>query len=247
MTKFAPSICYLCVAAMLLPARDPAAKQPHAIHSDQRIKQIAYDPNRVTEIVGTYGYVTTIEFAPDEIITGRTFGDSIAWQTLIRGNHLYLKPVEPQASGNMIVVTDKRTYLFKLDSSVADMTYLVRFKYPALMAGADQNDSGLRSAPMTNNSFNPAAINLNYAAAGQKSAIQLLRVFDDGQFTYFEFGAGTDIPAIYFVESDGTESSVNLHRDGAYLVAERTARMFTLRNGPAHLCVENASFGSARF
>jgi len=224
----------------LWPACDAAAKQPVGLSSDQRIKQILYDPNQVTEIIGTYGYVTTIEFAPGEIITGRTFGDSIAWQTVIRENHLYLKPVEPEASGNMTVVTNRHTYLFKLDSSNTDMTFMVRFKYPELNAGTGTGAAADKSVQRTGKNVNPADLNLNYAAAGHKSARPLLRVFDDGAFTYFQFAGQADLPAIYFLESDGSESSVNVHRDGAYLVAERIARRFVLRNGQAHLCVENA-------
>jgi len=236
MTK-TPAFNLVISAALLLPASWPAAKPPIGLTADQRIKQIVYDPNQVTEIVGTYGYVTTIEFAPGEIITGRTFGDSIAWQTVVRENHLYLKPVEPQASGNMTVVTNRHTYLFKLDSSSTDMTFMVRFKYPELL-----NESGAAAAAekaQQQRHFNPAAINLNYASAGHKSAIALLRVFDDGEFTYFQFEGQSDLPAVYFVESDGTESIVNVHRDGTYLVAERIGRRFVLRNGQAHLCVEN--------
>lgn len=229
------------IALLLVPLSPLAAKEPRGLSSDQRIKQIVYDPNQVIELVGTYGYVTTIEFAPGEIITGRTFGDSIAWQTVIKENHLYLKPVEPEASGNMTVVTNRHTYLFKLDSSTTDMTFMVRFKYPELLnesaptAAADKAQQGMRK------NFNPAALNMDYASAGHKSAIPLQRVFDDGEFTYFQFARQSDLPVIYFVESDGTESVVNVHRDGAYMVAERIGRRFVLRNGQTHLCVENAA------
>ena len=231
-----------CLVVWVVVSAAAQGSQPHALHSDQRIRQIVYDPNAVIEITGTYGYVTTIEFAPDEVITGRTFGDSIAWQTLVRDNQLYLKPVEPEAGGNMTVVTDKRTYLFKLDSSNTDMTYLVRFAYPELLTRSGQAD--VNTSRASGRELRAGMINLNYASAGHRSAIPLVAVFDDGQFTYFEFAAQADIPGIYLVESDGTESMLNLHRDGVYLVAERTARMFTLRNGSAHLCVENRKFAA---
>ena len=233
------------IALLLLPFSQPAAKEPRGLGADQRIKQIAYDPNQVTEIVGTYGYVTTIEFAPGEVITARTFGDSIAWQTVIRDNHLYLKPVEPEASGNMTVVTDRHTYLFKLDSSTTDMTFMVRFKYPEFSTQSGAAAASERFAQQPH--FKPAAINLDYTSAGQKSAIPLLRVFDDGEFTFFQLSQQSDLPAIYFVESDGTESMVNVHRDGVYLVAERIGRRFVLRNGQAHLCIENTRLAKGNY
>jgi len=237
--KATPVRLFGAVVLLMLTISQVAARQPHPVYSDQRIKQVLYDPNQVVDLVGTYGYVTTIEFAPDEVVTGRTFGDSIAWQTLVKENHLYLKPVEPDASGNMTVVTNRHTYLFKLISSTTDMTFMVRFKYPDLLIESGGTAVSAKKPEKSRTDFNPATINMQYAAAGHKSAIALQQVFDDGEFTYFQFAPRTDAPAIYFVESDGTESIVNIHRDGAYLVVERVGRMFVLRNGDAHLCVEN--------
>jgi len=221
-----------------------AAKTPHALVTDQRIKQVAYDPNQVYEIVGTYGYQTTIEFAPDEHIKVRTIGDSIAWQTVLNGSRVFVKPVEPNAATNMTIVTNKRTYFFKLNSATKqrDMTFLVRFIYPNtsmmdLVSGGSQNQGGDRTVK----GFDPSTLNMNYSSAGDKKAIQLKRVFDDGEFTYFLFDKNTEIPAFYIVGSDGTESVVIPRREGAYMVVERTGRMFTLRNGQSHLCVENTA------
>lgn len=218
-----------------------AAKVPLSLATDQRLKQVAYDPNQVYEVTGTYGYQTTIEFAHDEQIKVRTIGDSIAWQTVLNGNRLFMKPVEPNAVTNMTIVTNKRTYYFKLNSATGqkdvDMTFLVRFLYP---------DSSMTDVVSTTQDeqlaiagADPTIRNPNYASAGNKKEIQLKHVFDDGEFTYFQFEKNTEIPSFYIVGSDGTESVVNTRREGAYMVVERTGRMFTLRNGKAHLCVEN--------
>jgi len=213
-----------------------AGKEPRPLAHDGRIKQVLYDPNQVVDIVGTYGYVTMIEFAQGEIVKEKKLGDSIAWQTLIKDRFLYIKPVEPDATGNMVVITNKRTYFFKLKSSNTDMTYLVRFKYPA---GSEINSPDSHGLDKLSRGFNAEAINMNYASTGKTSAIQLKHVFDDGEFTYFQFDQQADIPSFYLVESDGTESIVNSRREGSYMVVERTGHMFTLRNGDAHLCVEN--------
>ena len=216
----------------------PAVTVPRPLSTDDRIKQVVFDPNQVVDIVGTYGYVTTIEFSPDEVIKGRTFGDSIAWQTLIKDNHLYIKPVEPEASGNMTIVTNKHTYFFKLSTSTKNMTYLVRFKYPALLIENELTHSNNRNEDHTSKGIQAAAINMNYVSAGHKALIQLIRVFDDGEFTYFQFDRNAEIPSFYLVGNDGTESIVNTRRDGAYMVVERTGNLFTLRNGSVHLCVK---------
>jgi len=235
--------CFL-IAVMLCSAV-LAAQTPRPILSDSRIRQVVYDPNQIVEVTGAYGYVTTIEFDADETVKDRTFGDSIAWQTLVKDNHLYLKPVEPEAAGNMTVVTNKRSYYFKLSSSDTDVTFLLRFRYPFWQDDAQTpGTDGSAGRTQTSPGFNPAKINLNYASAGHKSSIQLSRVFDDGEFTYFQFAPHSDVPSFYVVESNGTESNVNLHREGDYMVVERVGRRFVLRNGDAHLCVDNVGFST---
>lgn len=215
-----------------------AAKSPHALMTDDRVKQVPYDPNQVYEIVGTYGYQTSIEFANDETVKVVTLGDSIAWQTVPYQNRLFLKPVEPNAATNLTVITDKRTYYFKLTNSKnrASMTFLVRFVYPNSNVNT-YADAG--SSRRVGNGFDPTKLNLDYSTSGNKTAIPLNRAFDDGQFTYFTFDQNAEIPSVYTVGPDGTESIVNTRREGQYLVVERTASLFTLRNGNSYLCVQN--------
>ena len=226
----------ISVALVAVPAH--AAKTPKSLVTDERVKQVPYDPNQVYEIVGTYGYQTSIEFSSDEKVKVVTLGDSIAWQTVPYQNRLFLKPVEPNAATNLTVITDKRTYYFKLTSAKKQgaMTFLVRFVYP----NASLNVAAAKGEPQPpGKGFDPARLTLSYGTKGNKTAIPLSRAFDDGQFTYFLFEQNAEIPSVYTVGPDGTESIVNTRREGPYLVVERTASLFTLRNGTAYLCVQN--------
>ncbi|QKV55688.1 P-type conjugative transfer protein VirB9 (plasmid) [Comamonas antarctica] len=233
-----PLVCaFLATASVsLLPAH--AAKTPRPLAADDRVKQVLYDPNQVYEIVGTYGYQTSVEFAADEKVKVVSLGDTIAWQTVPYQNRLFLKPVEPNAATNLTVLTDKRTYYFTLTSArkQAGMTFLVRFVYPgASVAVAASTQEPKRSVTLAE----PSSRNSDYATSGDKTAIPLRRAYDDGQFTYFLFDQGAEIPSVYTVGPDGSESIVNTRREGHYLVVERMASLFTLRNGTAHLCVQN--------
>lgn len=67
-------------------------------------------------------------------------------------------------------------------------------------------------------------------------------VFDDGRFTYFEFTGAREIPAVFAHGSDGEETRVNWHMQGNFVVAQRTARKFTLRLGNAVVGVFNEAF-----
>jgi type IV secretion system protein VirB9 len=235
----------ISVTTPLFSAPSLAAKLPHALVTDDRVKQVPYDPNQVYEVVGTYGYQTSIEFANDEVVKVVSLGDSIAWQTVPYQNRLFIKPVEPNAATNLTVVTDKRTYYFKLTSSKArtTQTFLVRFIYPNsasnMNASLGSSAGGTRSDASASNGIDPARLNIDYGVSGDKTAIPLKRAFDDGQFTYFLFDQNAEIPSFYTVGPDGTESAVSPRREGPYMVVKRTASLFTLRNGNAHLCVQN--------
>ena len=211
-----------------------AAKTPRPLLTDQRIKQVMYDPNQVYEVVANYGYQTVLEFEKDEVVMGRALGDTIAWQTRFHQNMLFLKPVEPNAATNLTVMTNKRTYYFALSSSnkARLRTFLVRFVYDTDMvmsAAALPKGKGVA----------PQRLNLDYGVSGDKASVALRRVFDDGQFTYFGFEENAEIPSFYIVGPDGTESLVNVRREGDYMVVERVGKLFSLRNGKATLCVAN--------
>jgi type IV secretion system protein VirB9 len=203
---------------------------------------VMYDPNQVYEIRGTYGYQTSLEFGSDETVKVVTLGDTIAWQTVPYNNRVFLKPVEPNAATNLTIITDKHTYYFMLSSGrlSKDTTFLVRFRYPNAASNRISQSSGSsQQSTKESKGFDPASLNLDYSTSGNKRAIPLSRVFDDGQFTFFKFDDNTEIPSIYTVGKDGTEAVVNTRREGSYIVVERTTDLFTLRNGADHLCVKN--------
>lgn len=223
-----------------------AAKAPRALATDNRIRQVAYDPNQIYEVTGTYGRQTRIEFAPDETVKVVALGDTIAWQWVSHENRLFIKPVEPKAGTNLTVITTKRSYDFELtaDQNAARATSLVRFVYPNQGAGGNF----VSTVAQPQQQSQPQAglvdidrVNIDYSTSGNKQAIQLQRVFDDGQFTKFRFAPGSQIPVVHVVRPDGTPATVNTRREGQYLVAETTATRFmlTVGNGDAYLCVNN--------
>ena len=223
-----------------------ADKTPRPIATDVRIRQVAYSANEVYEIVGTYGYQTVIEFSDSEEIKLVAIGDSIAWQAVPMGSQLFLKPVEPDTATNLTVTTNKRFYYFNLvaskNKSKEALTYTVRFIY---------GDTGITTPPPTvsrNNDVEskqagqlskaPTDFNFNYQVSGSKE-ISLVRAFDDGQFTYLRFASSVDVPAMFAVDRDGKESLVNSRVEGQYVVIERVASQFTLRNGSVVACLFN--------
>jgi len=158
------------------------------------------------------------------------------------GNRLFLKPIEQNALTNMTVITNKRSYLFELHAaetqSIRDenMIFVVRFVYPQ----GDTNSLDFTSfEPMPDLERDAEKYNFNYTIRGP-DLIAPLRIFDDGEFTYFEFREkNTEIPAFFVVDPLGNEQIINYRTRGRYIVVERVSSRFTLRQGPYILCVYN--------
>mgnify|MGYP000093618473 FL=1 len=235
---------------LLLPTTAVAAQLPQPGPEDPRIRTLAYDPSQVVLIKGHYGFEQMVQLADDEKIESLAIGDSLAWQVAPnkQGNLLFLKPVEPKAHTNVAVVTNKRTYAFELVAvnllaQIDDMNYVVKFRYPQdeearvqaqLAATAQQKQQEV----VPDKKVDPGAWNLDYTMQG-KGELAPLHVFDDGQFTYFQFRERQDMPAIFLVADGKNESLLNYHVSGKYVVVERTGRQFTLRSREGEVCVYN--------
>lgn len=215
---------------------------------DARIKDVVYNPADVVKVVGHYGYSTDIQFAPGETTQNIALGDSVAWEVAPAANHLFVKPSEDNAVTNMTVVTNKRVYQISLDArnthgatsgSSKDMYFQVRYTYP---------DDGRQGVGRANEQKVNVALgklpdprNWNYYGCGSRE-MQPAEVFDDGRFTYMRFPAAQEVPAVFIIGTDGTESIVNGSMHGDYYVVQRTASRFVLRRGKSVACVQNRSF-----
>jgi type IV secretion system protein VirB9 len=220
------------------------------------MKEVPYNRADVVRIVGHYGYSTDVEFSPGETTQDIALGDSLAWEVAPAGNHLFVKPREDNAVTNMTVVTNKRVYQLALDARDAagptsgmtkSMFFQVRFTYPdedaaklktafdarVTEAKKRQMESAMRKLPEQRN--------WNYFACGTKM-IRPVEVFDDGRFTFMRFPGAQEIPAIYMINADGTESIVNGGMKGEHYVVQTTASRFVLRRGKSVACIENRSF-----
>lgn len=219
-----------------------ALQEPRPIATDSRIRTVRYSPNEVYQFIGHYGYQSTIQFADDEKVLTVSIGDSVAWLINPAGNRIFLKPVEQNALTNMTVITDKRAYLFELHAeetqNVRDknMIFEMRFIYPQSDAGTVEFTQ-FEALPDLNR--DAAKLNFHYTIRGS-NIIDPIRIFDDGEFTYFEFrDKNAEIPAFFRVDGADNEEIVNFRKRGNYIVVERVASRFTLRRGPEILCVYN--------
>ncbi|MFV9875727.1 MAG: P-type conjugative transfer protein VirB9 [Rickettsiales endosymbiont of Dermacentor nuttalli] len=233
-------VCLVLLVTAIMPAYATREAKPMAI--DSRIKVIVYNPDDVFKYVGYYGYQANIEFSESEVIDNISLGDTIAWQIVPSGRRIFLKPMEPEATTNMTVITNKRVYYFELhakntdDIEDPDIAFNVRFLYPDESGGEVVRHFTVSAEPDLSE---PENYNFNYTISGSNK-ISPIKIFDDSDFTYFQFREkNTEIPAFFIVDSDGNEGIVNYRVSGKYIVVERIAPRFTLRLGNDVVCVFN--------
>ncbi len=222
-----------------------AVQLPRVIGAEKRFRAYIYNPNDVYRYIGHYLSQSYIEFEKGETVQTITMGDTSAWQTVVMENKLFLKPVLNYANTNMTIMTNKRTYHFELDAVEAasvmedDVLFYIKFMYPE----ADDKNivmfNQVRHRSDLPDLRNIDAYNFDYEFSGSEN-VAPKKVFDDGVFTYFEFGEDNyEMPAIYMVDSTGYEALVNYRIVENYVVVEQVSSQFTLRSGADIVCVYN--------
>lgn len=236
-----------------LPNSDAANIMPTPLNKDGRIKLVHYKPNSVIKFVGHYLYNSIIEFAPDEKIETILMGVSSGWQLHPEGNRIFLKPINDNAETNMTVITNMRMYFFEMHAEEANgvddpnIAFVTKFVYAQLVTDFPSGTSNMASMHQRSDAppdlTKPSLYNFRYQISGIAMSIEPVLVFDDGYFTYFKFkemnGA---IPAIFAVNDKLEEAMVNYRINHGYVIVERVANRFTLRNGKDVICVFNDGY-----
>ncbi|MFP3120473.1 P-type conjugative transfer protein VirB9 [Rickettsia sp. R2] len=219
---------------------------------DPRLRVMTYNPDDVFKFTGYYGYQASIELARDEEIVSISMGDTTSWQIVPAGHRIFIKPMEPDATTNMTLITNKRTYFFELyaaetlDMRDPEMVFNVKFLYPDdendNMSGHMQTFSAALASP---DLTHPEKYNFNYYISGSEE-IAPIKIFDDGEFTYLQFrDKNAEISGIFAVDASLRESLVNyrLAQDNPNMVIlEQVFPKLAIRKGKKVTCVFNQSF-----
>jgi type IV secretion system protein VirB9 len=228
---------------------------------DSRIKTIVYNPNEVIELTFHYGFQSFIEFEEDEDIEIISLGESFPWKVTPVGKRMFIRPMQINTNTNMTVITTKRTYMFQLradsyeNKGDEELIYSVRFFYPdgsnkiPAMTGSkysnvknlgDKSQDEINS--VLDNFKRGTVLNFDYSmTTNRNKSIKILRVFDDGISTYFEFENKNIIPNIYSVDLNGKETQIKYFIDGPYVVVNMVQLQFSLRVTDNIVCIFNNS------
>lgn len=238
--------CICCVMATLACAHPTQLP----LLPDARIRVVPYRADAVYRLRGYVGYQIDIAFAPGERFVGLGVGDSMGVTFAAAANHLFIKPRAAHVATNLTVLTNRRTYLFQYeadsappDVSGADVIYALRFEYPTVPVAA-------RSGPRQQVETSLAAArevrprNYDYWYCGDPS-LRPTAAWDDGVQTILVFGAHAELPAVFALNEDGSESLVNIDVQGGRMVIQRVARRLILRRGKLAGCIVDRAFAGA--
>ena len=226
-----------------------ALKESRPTPIDSRIRIMVYNADDVYKYIGYYGYQAMVQLSSDEEIVNISMGDTTAWQIVPSGSHFFIKPMEQDATTNMTLITNKRTYHFELYAEEAsdirdpNMMFELRFIYP----DGEQEDHIKTFA--TNSSApdlaHPEKYNFNYSISGNEE-IAPIKIFDDGEFTYLQFrDKNAELPAIFAVDEELRESMVNYRLaadNNNMVIIEQVFQKLSVRHGKKIVCVFNEAF-----
>ena len=199
----------------------------------------AYSPGALYQVYAAPGQITDIALEEGEQLTGSgpiAAGDTVRWVVGdtesgsgdTRRVHILVKPTRASIETNLVVNTDRRTYLIELRSRERPYMPSVAWYYPEAVRE--------RSRLATLRPVLPdlAKRIFRYAIEGDNPPWRPLAVYDDGRKVYVEFPQGIvqgEMPPLFVIGPDGKTQLVNYRAHGNVLIVDRLFAAAELRLG----------------
>ncbi|SCB45615.1 type IV secretion system protein VirB9 [Bradyrhizobium shewense] len=202
----------------------------------------AYSPGALYQIYAAPGQITDIALEEGEQLTGSgpiAAGDTVRWVVGdtesgsgdTRRVHILVKPTRASIETNLVVNTDRRTYLIELRSRERPYMPSVAWYYPET---ARERSRSVALKPVLPD---PAQRISRYAIEGDSPPWRPLAAYDDGRKVYVEFPQGIvqgEMPPLFMIGPDGKTELVNYRAYGNVLIVDRLFAAAELRLGGEH-------------
>jgi len=220
-------------------ANDAARIEPRREGYFNAVQVFPYSPGALYQVYVAPGQVTDIALEPGEQLTGSgpvAAGDTVRWiiGDTESGNgdtrrvHLLVKPTRPAIETNLVVNTDRRTYLIELRAHERPYMPSVAWFYP------ESRGKSLRAVPPVPVIPEMAQRRYRYAVDGDSPPWRPVNAYDDGRKVYIEFSPGImqgEMPPLVIVGPDGKPEIVNYRTYGNVLIVDRLFAAAELRLG----------------
>lgn len=189
------------------------------------------------------GRVTVIALQQGEELVTVSAGDTVRWivgdtasgaGTSLRVNIL-VKPTRIGLKTNLVITTNRRTYLLELSSTPRAWMASASWDYPKdrMLALQKQAQQAQASAPV-GSGLSLEQIKFRYAITGDSPPWKPLRAFDNGERVYIQFPADIaqgELPPLFVIGAQGDGQLVNYRFRSPYYVVDRLFGAAELRLG----------------
>jgi len=202
-----------------------------------------YTDGALYQVYTSPGRVTAIVLQPGEELVTVSAGDTVRWivgdtasgaGATLRVNVL-IKPTRVGLKTNLVITTNRRTYLLELSATPQAWMASVSWDYPKdrMLALQKQGREAQAAAPVESG-LALEQIRFRYAVTGDSPPWKPLRAFDDGQRVYIQFPAGIaqgELPPLFVIGAKGDAQLVNYRFRSPYYVVDRLFGAAELRLG----------------
>ncbi|MGQ0699970.1 P-type conjugative transfer protein TrbG [Panacagrimonas sp.] len=226
-------------------ANEAARMEPTRDGYVNAIQVWPYSDGALYQVYTSPGHVTVIALQAGEELLTVSAGDTLRWivgdtssgSGADRRASVLVKPARTDLNTNLVITTNKRTYLLELRSTEQTWMASVSWTYPQ-----DQLLSLRKTASVTQ-ALAPAPsesglvledLRFRYAIRGDDPPWKPLRAFDDGQRVYIQFPrqiAQGELPPLFVIGQQGDAQLVNYRYRAPYYVVDRLFGAAELRLG----------------
>jgi type IV secretion system protein TrbG len=220
-------------------ANDAARVEPRRGGYFNAVQVFPYSPGALYQIYASPGEITDIALEPGEQLTGSgplAAGDTVRWivgdtesgNGETRRVHILVKPTRTAIETNLVVNTDRRTYLMELRSREKPYMPSVAWFYP------DDRRDRSKVLPPTPLIPEMDRRRYRYIIEGDNPPWRPVNAYDDGRKVYIEFSPGIaqgEMPPLIVVGQDSKPELVNYRVYQNVLIADRLFAAAELRLG----------------
>ncbi|MDF2114007.1 P-type conjugative transfer protein TrbG [Roseiarcaceae bacterium H3SJ34-1] len=219
-------------------ANAAARVQPRREGYYNAIQVYPWSDGALYQVYAAPGQITDIALEPGESLTGAgpiAAGDTARWiigdtesgSGVTRRVHVLVKPSRADITTNLVITTDRRTYMLELRSSQKPYMPAVAWTYPQA--------PGQRQAMPATPVIPAAAVrNYRYGLTGDNPPWKPVAVYDDGRRVYVEFPRAIvqgEMPPIFVIGPEGEAQIANTRIYQHILIVDRLFGAAELRLG----------------
>lgn len=202
-------------------------------------------------------FVCDVMLQPGEVINDINLGDAVRWKVSPARSgagaeavtHVLLKPTDAGLTTNLVITTDRRTYVLRLVSHRTDWMPRVAFSYPddvrreweeflanqrAEQAVVAAREATVRQATVLPTGEPLSNLDFGFDVRGDNAPWRPLRVYSDGQKTYIQFPPSMlngQAPALVAIGAGDAPEIINYRADGDRYVVDQVLDRAALISG----------------